>query len=303
MFDPNSPEFTRPITPREGAHMQVFVAHHRPFFILIGVLVAQLLLLSFQITRNHNVRLIRVWTVAVFDPFQRALGGLSTASTRAWNTYRGLWHAQQENQELRLELVAAHAEILKLTEQAAAADRLRTLLAFKNQLPLQSVAAEVIASSPGESSHAIYIDKGSDAGLTADLPVVTPTGIVGKIIVVFSHSSQVLLITDPESGVGVTLQKTRVQGVLKGGSQNLCQVHYVMNEEKVAPGEAVVTSGMDQVYPRGLPVGTVVRTGDGNIYKNILVEPAASLNRLEGVLVILGPKTAAETPPPKPAKN
>ncbi len=287
MFDPNAPEFTRAITPREGAQMQVFVARHRPFFILIGVLVAQLLLLAFQITRNRHVPLIRVWAVAVLDPFARALGGIASASTGAWKTYSGLWHAQQENQELRTELVAAHVEIQHLTERAAEAERLRALLAFKNQMPFQSVAAEVIGTSPGDTSHAIFIDRGSESGLTADLPVVTPEGVVGKILAVFPHSSQVLLITDPESGVGVTLQKTRIQGVLKGGQRNLCQIQYIMNEEPVSAGEPVLTSGMDQIYPKGLPVGTVVRTSAGNIYKNILVEPAAPLNRLEAVLVIL----------------
>ena len=292
-FDPNSPELTastQPVT-REGPDLQAFIARHRPVFVLAAVLVAQLLLLSLQITRNRDVRLIRVWAVAVIDPFQRSLRGIMDISLGAWRTYRSLLRAQQENQELHTELVSAQSQIQQLSEQGAESLRLRTLLEFKNQLPFQTVAAEVIASSPGENSNAIFIGKGADEGLTSDLAVITPQGIVGKTIAVFSHSSQVLLLTDPSSGVGVMLEKTRVQGVLKGDGQNLCLIRYIMNEEPVSSGEAILTSGLDQIYPKGLRVGTVVRTSAGNIYKNVEVKPAADLNRLETVLVVLKPNS------------
>ncbi|MGA2477064.1 MAG: rod shape-determining protein MreC, partial [Terriglobia bacterium] len=252
--------------------MQAFIARHRPVFILAAVLLAQLLLLSLQITRNRDVRLIRVWAVAAIDPFQRSLRGITDISLGAWRTYRSLLRAQQENQELHTQLVSAQSQIQQLSEQGAESLRLRALLEFKNRLPFQSVAAEVIASSPGENSNAIFIGKGADAGLTSDLAVITPEGVVGKTIAVFSHSSQVLLLTDPSSGVGVMLEKTRVQGVLKGDSQNLCLIRYIMNEEPVSSGEAILTSGLDQIYPKGLRVGTVVRTSAGNIYKNVEVK-------------------------------
>jgi rod shape-determining protein MreC len=296
MFDPNSPESgasRRPVT-RDGPNVQAFIARHRPSFVLAAVLVAQLLLLSLQITRNHDVRLIRVWAVAVVDPFQRSLRGITDISVGAWRTYRHLLRAQQENQELRMQLASAQSHLLQLSEQAAESGRLRALLDFKNQLPFQTVAAEVIASSPGENSNAIFIGKGVDAGLTSDLAVITPEGVIGKTIAVFSHSSQVLLLTDPSSGVGIMLEKTRVQGVLKGDSRNLCLIRYIMNEEPVAFGEAVLTSGLDQIYPKGLRVGSVAGTSAGNIYKNVEVKPAADLSRLETVLVVLRPNSTEQ---------
>jgi rod shape-determining protein MreC len=295
-FDLNSPESGVPPRPvaREGPDVQAFIARHRPVFILTAVLVAQLLLLSLQITRNRDVRLIRVWAVAVTDPFQRSLRGIMDISIGAWRTYRGLLRAQQENQELHTQLVSAQSQIQQLSERAAESLRLRALLEFKNQLPFQTVAAEVIASSPGENSNAIFIGKGGDAGLTSDLAVITPEGVVGKTIAVFSHSSQVLLLTDPSSGVGAMLEKTRVQGVLKGDSQNLCLIRYIMNEEPVSSGEVVLTSGLDQIYPKGLRVGTVVGTSAGSIYKHVEVKPAADLSRLETVLVILKPHSSQQ---------
>ncbi len=294
MFDLNLADSSYSEAPPEmeaPERVQAFVARRRAFFILLGVLVAQLLLLSAQITRDHKVRLIQVWAVAVFDPFARALRGMADATTGAWKSYRELWQAQQQNFELQMQLVAARSQIQQLTEQAAEARRLRDLLEFKNHQPFPTVAAEVIATSPGEASTAIFIDKGTDAGLTSDLAVITPAGIVGKTIAVFPHTAQVLLITDPASGVAGTLERSRVQGILKGGPLNLCQVHYVMNEAPVSVGEMVLTSGLDQIYPKGLPVGSVIQTAEGNIYKNVTVAPAAALDRLETVLVVLKPRS------------
>jgi rod shape-determining protein MreC len=269
--------------------MPRFVRRHRAFLTLLAFVSAQILLLSLQITRNHNVRLIRYWTVEAFDPLQRSVGGLVNVSSTAYRTYRHLWTAEQENQELSKELVSAQAQIQRLSEQAAESQRLRVLLDFRRQLGFQTVAAEVIASSPGENSNAIFIDKGSDSGLTTDLAVMTAQGVVGKILAIFPHSAQVLLITDPSSGVGSTLAQSRVQGILKGDSNNICVLRYIMNDEMVSRGEAVLTSGLDQVYPKGLPVGTVVNVADGNIYKTIHVKPSVDLNRLEMVLVVLKP--------------
>lgn len=295
MFDPNSPESARAVQalPLEGPGVLAFVKRHRAFFVLVAVVGAQLLLLSLQITRTNNVRLIRYWAAEALEPFERTLGGLTKGASIAYGTYGHLWHAEQENQELHLQLVAAQSQIHRLGDAAGENERLRRLLEFKNQLGVQTVAAEVIASSmastsnPGENSNAISIDKGLDDGLATDLAVITPEGVAGKILTVFPHSAQVLLLTDPASGVGVSLSQSRVQGILKGGNDGFCGLGYVMNEEVVNRGETVETSGLDQVYPKGLPVGTIVSVSEGSIYKTITVKPAVDLNRLETVLVIL----------------
>jgi rod shape-determining protein MreC len=295
MFYTHSPELRQPEHPpvRETPEkVQAFVARHRAFFILLGVLVAQLLLLSAQITRNQKVRLIQVWAVAVLDPFERAFHGVVDGTAGAVRTFRDLWRAQQEKRELETQLVAARAEIQQLSEQAAETQRLRRLLEFKQQLPFPAVAAEVIATSPGDASKSIYIDKGSDAGLAADLAVITPSGIVGKTIAVFPRTAQILLITDSSSGAAATLEKSRVQGIVKGAAVNACQLNYVMNEAPVEVGEHVLTSGLDQIYPKGLLIGTVAEIHEGNIYKSIKVKPTAELDRLESVLVVLKPRAA-----------
>lgn len=292
MFDPHSSELLLPDRPPEREapeKAQAFVVRHRAFFILLGAMIVQLLLLSAQITRNHRARLIQVWAVALLDPFERALHGAGDFAAGTWKTYRELWQAHEQNRELKSQLVTARAEIQQLSEQAAEAGRLRELLEFKKRLPFQTAAAEVIATGPGEASKSVIIDKGTDAGLTTDLAVITPAGIVGKLIAVFPHTAQVLLVTDSSSGVASTLERSRVQGVVKGAGPDLCQLHYVMNESAVTVGEIVLTSGLDQIYPKGLPVGSVAQVAEGNIYKNIEIRPAVRLDGLEAVLVVLKP--------------
>ncbi len=262
------------------------MARHTPFFVLLAVLFGQLLLLSVQVTRNQNVRLINVWAAEVFGPFERGFHDVINGTQQTWSSLRNLWTYRQANIQLEAELVAARARIQELSEKAAEADRLEALLQFKSRSPYKSVAARVIAASPGDGLGTVVIDRGQDAGIAVDMPVITPEGVVGKVAAVYAHTAQVLLITDPTCGVGCLLEESRIQGILKGGGQGLCDLHYVMDDQKVAAGDAVITSGLDQIYPKGLLVGHVVRSEPGNIYLHITVKPAAYLNQLETVLVL-----------------
>lgn len=272
--------------------VQLFVVRHSAFFLLVGVLLAQLLLLSAQITRNQKARLIQVWAVALLDPFERALHSVTSSAEGTWRNYRGLFGAHEQNRELNIQLTSARSEIQQLAEQASENRRLRELLEFRNQLPFRTVGAEVIAKSPGDASHAIFIDKGEDAGITVDAAVITPAGIVGKTIAVFPRTAQVLLITDTSSGVAVALGQSRVQGIIKGTGQNSCELQYIMKDIPVAAGEPILTSGLDQIYPKGLLIGNVAKVDEGPVYKKINSRPAATLDRLETVLVVVKPNSS-----------
>ena len=290
-----SPESSRPVAPRTPEAPQVvlaFIHRHRPFFVLVGVLIAQLTLLSAQITRDHNVPLARVWAEAALAPFERSLRGLADVAGGLWDGVRDVTSAERQNQELRARLAASENRIRELSEQSAENERLRTLLDYKTRVAYSTVAAEVIGSSPGEASSTVLIDRGADSHFTADLAVITPDGAVGKIVAVYAHTAQVLLLTDAAAGAGGMLDKSRAQGVLKGTGRGMCRLDYLMNGESVSVGDLVLTSGLDQVFPKGLPLGRVVKVSDGNIYKNIVVEPAVALDRLEEVLVVF-PKASA----------
>jgi rod shape-determining protein MreC len=204
-----------------------------------------------------------------------------------WSNYVYLRGVRQENRDLKFEIEQLRLEQVRLTDDAQQARRLQALLGFKEQYIAKTVPAQVIGSSGSEQSRSIFIDKGTGDGVEKDMAVITADGVVGKVLRAFHSTSQVLLINDQSSGVGVILDKSRLQGVVKGTSGGEVILENVMTDESVAPGERVVTSGGDQIFPKGLTVGTVMKVSPGaDLFLNIRLKPSASLNRLEEVLVI-----------------
>jgi rod shape-determining protein MreC len=164
---------------------------------------------------------------------------------------------------------------------------LQALLAFKEQFISQTLAAQVIGSSGSAQSRSIYIDKGTRDGIKTDMAVITADGVVGKVLRVFHSTSLVLLIDDQSSGVGALLEKSRLQGVVRGTPAGEVLLEKVTSDQQVQAGEAVLTSGGDRIFPKGLAVGTVTKISQGSdLFLNIGVRPAANLNKLEEVLVV-----------------
>jgi rod shape-determining protein MreC len=192
-----------------------------------------------------------------------------------------------ENRELKQQIEQMRIEQVRLSEDAAQARRLQSLLAFKEQTIAKTVPAQVIGSSGSDLSQSIYIDKGSSDGIAQDMAVITVGGIVGKVLRVYPTTSLVLMINDQSSGVGALLEKSRLQGVLRGSPNGELILDRVMGDEKVSPGDVLLSSGGDQIFPKGLPVGTVTKVSPGKeLFLNIKVKPAADLSRLEEVLVV-----------------
>jgi rod shape-determining protein MreC len=272
--------------------MESVLGRYRNLIILVGVLFLQVLGLAVQVKRGghdeENTRLIRIWVVDAVSPFERGLIWIQSSSTNLWHNYFYLRGVRSENRELKQEIEQMRIEQVRLKEDASQAHRLQNLLAFKEQYIAKTVAAQVIGSSGSDLSRVIYIDKGEDAGLKRDMAVITADGIVGKIMLVYPSVAQVLLINDQTSGVGVILEKSRLQGVLRGTANGEVVLERVMSDEQVPVGETVLTSGGDQIFPKGLPVGIVTKVGNGkDLFLNIRVRPAADLSRLEEVLVIV----------------
>ncbi len=189
--------------------------------------------------------------------------------------------------ELRAEIDRMKVEDARLGEDARMARRVQALLAFKEQYVDTTIAAQVIGTSGSEQSRILYFDKGSKDGIKPDMAVITPTGIVGKIVQVFPDSSQVLPINDQFSGVGAALKILAPAGHLERRANGATTLQYIMSDEKVEPGEEVITSGGDRIFPKGLPVGRVVSVEPGkDLFLNIRVVPSARLDQLEEVLVV-----------------
>jgi rod shape-determining protein MreC len=285
--------------------MESVLGRYRNLTILVGILFLQVLGLAVQVKRsseNESSRLIRIWAVNAVTPFEKGIVWVQHSSSNLWHNYFYLRGVRQENRDLKQQIEQMEIERVRLREDANQAHRLQALLGFKEQFIAKTVAAQVIGSSGSEQSRSVYIDKGTSDGLKADMAVITGDGVVGKILRVFQSTSQVLLINDQTSGVGAILEKSRLQGVLRGTPAGEIVLEKVMSDQPVQPGDKVLTSGGDQIFPKGLPVGTVTRISPGSeLFLNIRVKPAADLSRLEEVLVITQQRetapVASETEP------
>ncbi len=270
--------------------MESVLGRYKNLIVLVGVLFAQVLGLAVQVKRTTDTessRLIRIWAVNSVTPFEKVLNWVHNGSGNLWHNYFYLRGVRAENRELKAQIEKLRLEQVRLNEDAAQARRLQALLAFKEQFISQTLPAQVIGSGGSEQSRIVYIDKGSHHGLKPDMAVITVDGIVGKVFKVFGSTAQVLLIDDQSSGVGGILEQSRLQGIVRGTPGGEVVLEHIMADNAVQPGEEVRTSGGDRIFPKGLPVGTVTRVGNGSdLFLTIRVKPAANLSKLEEVLVV-----------------
>jgi len=270
------------------------MGRYRNVTILAAAIFFQILGLAIQIRRpavgedtSSNSRLIRLWAVSVVAPLEKGIVRVQTSASGVWHNYFYLRGVRQENRDLKDQIEQLRLEQVRLKQDAEQAHRLQALLGFKEQFIGETKAAQVIGSSGSEHSRLIYIDKGSDDGLKTEMPVMTPDGVVGKVLnVIDGSTSQVLLINDQQSGVGAIIEQSRLQGVLKGRASGELVIDKIMADEEVKPGDRILTSGGDRIFPKGLPVGTVAKIAKGTDFIQLTVKPAAMLNHLEEVLII-----------------
>ncbi len=251
-------------------------------------MLGQVLLLAFQIKRDHDVRLIRYWAALLVMPFER--GGTDAVRNTGgiWSNYVSLRGAHAENARLRAEIDQLRLQNRQLAAQAGEAQRLSALLSFRDAHPeTQMLAAQVIGASADPASHTLFLNRGEHDRVRRNMAVITPDGIVGKIVEVLPTTSEVLLINDKDSGAGALLAETRTHGVVKGSGDPDARLDYVVNDEPVHLGEIVLTSGEDRIFPKDLLIGTVSAASAGNPFQNIHVRPAARLDRLEDVIILL----------------
>ncbi len=279
--------------------------------VLLALVLAQTLWLAVQVHRpvrppfmvsgpedSHKITLLRSWTMFLFGPVEHASEATGSGIRQLWANYVDLRHTRAQNQAFRGEIARLREEQAGFAEDAAEGRRLQSLLGFKQQYITSTIAAEVIGTSGSDRSHVLWIDKGSADGLQAEQPVITPDGVVGKLRDVMPHTAQLLLLDDSNSGAGVFLASTRMRGILRGTANGEVVINNLTPDDRIKPGEHVITSGGDQVFPRGLPVGVITAVAPDPThppYTLIHIQPAANLHRLEEVLVITG--TSPELPP------
>jgi len=287
--------------------MESFLSRYRNLIVLLVLLLLQVIGLAVQVRKpvvvaggtpspgrdkedGKGVRLIRLWAADLVTPFERAVHGSSQGVSGFWGNYLDLRHTKEENKNLQQTIDRLRLEQASLLEDARQGHRLQEMLKFQQNYIYKTAAAQVIGTSGSSQSHVLYLDKGAEDGLERDMAVITGDGIVGKVRAVFPHAAQVLMINDQTSGAGVVLETTRTRGILRGDEAGRPQVINILADQRIQQGEHVLTAGGDQVFPRGLPVGvveSVVRDPERSGFIDIRVKPAADLQRLDEVLVIL----------------
>jgi rod shape-determining protein MreC len=267
--------------------MDFFLSRYRHLTVLLIVITAQLLLIAYQVKTNKDIPLIRVWAVTAVTPVEQ---GLELVRRYTWGfveDYFVLLGVHGQNERLQRENGQLKIENNYLKSELSTADRARALSVFQARSPSRTVAARVIGNGTGANSKVVFVDRGSASGVESGMAVVTPDGIVGKVVDAYPTASLVMLITDPTFAAGVVSQKNRVHGTLKGQGHAECLVDYVQNEEHVDIGEWFYTSGDDRIFPKGFPVGQITAAPNGKTFKEIYVSPSGMQGGVEEVLIVL----------------
>jgi rod shape-determining protein MreC len=237
---------------------------------------------SFPLAANFKISLLNL------IKFPLAVTNTLSSQIREVLNYRNL---SQENKRLTKEIDSLTAQLVELKEASLENERLRGLLSFKKRIAPTSIPALVIGRGSSNWDSTLLINKGRRDGLEVNMPVISFKGIVGKTVEVGPSLTKVILITNPDFRIGAIVQRTREEGLIFGtANKRVCIMKYLPRESEVKVGDLVVSSGFGEIYPKGLLIGKVAGISEdaSQLYKNASIVPAASLSRLEEVLVITG---------------
>jgi rod shape-determining protein MreC len=271
---------------------------------LTGLLVLNLALIALSAHKDGEKSgplVVQAWAQALLAPVQSALTGAGGTGVGFFQHLANLNHAATENETLKRQLADMQTELRNARAVKDENDRLQRLLALKQEGTYQPLPARVIARDPSEWWNTVLINRGSSSGIELNMPVVTPDGVVGRVIGVSPWTAQVLMLTDERAAAGAVvgqLGASNALGAVRGlGRNGLLEMRYVSGLEPIKVGDYVLTTGQDGIYPQGLSVGEVVefKAGSATQPHEIKIKPSARLNALEEVAVLL------YHPPPRTA--
>ncbi|MEW6218345.1 MAG: rod shape-determining protein MreC [Thermodesulfobacteriota bacterium] len=266
-------------------------------FALFGLaLTALFIVVVTNVGRQQELAAPQKLALEILGRVQAGLTGVTSHLTSFWQDYLAILETRQENERLRQDLAQARALTAEYREAVATNVRLAKLLDLKESLEDPSLTARVIGRDPSLWFRTIIIDRGASDGVQKGMPVVAPEGVVGQIMNASPHYAKVLLANDPNSAIDALVQRSRIQGMIKGREPNLLDLHYVLKSTDVQADDSVVTSGMGGIFPKGLPVGRVTRVvnNSAGMFQAIEVVPAVDFAGLEHVIIILKKNPLAE---------
>ena len=260
-------------------------------FVFIGVALFIAIIFSVITLSSKDVLPINSFerlAISIISPFFRAADSTLQFTQDVWTRYFLSVQAVSENQKLRRELSQTIEFINRCKELELENVRLKKLVDFEDSVKDSYVAARITARDPSPWFQTVIIDKGIEDGLEKGSPVLVSEGVVGQLIEVSNGFSRVLLIIDRNSSVDALVQNTRVRGIIKGNNEKQCFFVYTLRKDEVKDGEIIVTSGLDQVFPKGLYIGKILKVTktQSQLFQDITVETGVDFEKLEEVLVL-----------------
>ena len=278
----------------------------RTGWIFFGAMLAQILLVSAQVQTKAGVPALNAVTFEVFSRIEHGTASFVKGGQGFWGNYIGLRGVKVENDTLKKRVAELEVQLQQQRALASRAQQLQSLMDLRSQAVVPTLAAEVIAGNPDPVMRTITIDRGSADGVQADMAVIAPGGIVGRVIGPLArHAARVQLIVDRNAAAGALIERTRAGGMVVGVEANPpLQMDLVSSLADVQAGDVVVASGVDGIYPKGYAIGKVEKAERGaGLYYTIVVRPAVDFSSIEEVLVVMiPPRAALAEEPPKPAE-
>ncbi len=256
------------------------------------ILILSLVMISYSVKRPREAGFFRRLVLATVAPLEGMVNGSIRELGGLWSRYIFLVGLEEENRNLKMKNAQLQGRVIQYQEGYLEAQRLRKLLDLREQMTYAATVANVLGKNPLSAFRTILINKGAAQGLRAGLPVISSQAVVGRIIETSWNVSKVLLITDENSNIDALIQGDRAQGILQGNGPAGANLKYVHKMENVKKGDAVLSSGMGGIFPKGLLLGVVtgVSKKEADLFQKIEVAPSVDFARLEEVIVLLTEK-------------
>jgi len=275
--------------------MALLDIRQRSGYLFLAVILGHILLISAQVNTRTGVPVLEQVTFGIFSEIQRGMSSGVNGVRRVWSGYVGLRQVKQENDDLKKQLAEAQ---VALQAQRALGDRARgleKLLELRDRVTLQTAAAEIIGASASQEFRTVTIDKGTRDGLRPDMAIISPAGVVGRVVIPSARSARVQLLIDRNAAAGALIERSRAQGVVVGVGEDRLRLENVSETADIIAGDTVVSSGIEGIYPKGFVIGTIeLVERSGPAYKRITVKPAVDFSSLEEVLVVTTPMPGHE---------
>jgi len=268
--------------------MREFLDLQKRLFVLLILFLCALLLYSYNLRTKPDTNLFERSILLLTEPLSQGITATTRGAIDLWQDYLNLVGVKQENDSLRQKLKHLERTQIHNNELAAENARLKKLLEFRESVEEQAIPAQVISADAMNWFRTITINKGTNSGISENMPVMAASGVVGRTIKCAANSSRVLLVTDASSAVAALIQNSRTRTVARGtGSGISCE--YAARLDEAGVGDHLVTSGTGGVFPKGIPIGTITRveTPEYGLFQTIKAKPAVDFSRLEEVLVII----------------